>query len=241
MTLIQPPNQHPNESARSWVYRSILEAIVYLDVKPTTLLDTGELQAIFNVSRTPLREAMIQLARDGFVKLLPQRGSYVSPIDLDEVEKARFIRVCLEKEILAQACDSCDDATYRELRYVLDCQRDAAAGGGDNRALHGLDEKFHRIYFEACKRGNIWTYLRSSNLHYLRFRILNIPMQGMREFTYNHHESLFKALVDRDKAKAASVIEQHLNTDNWTAKNLFEETPDWFTWSGREAALVNRG
>ncbi len=232
MISIHPPKQLPDESARSWVYRSILEAIVYLDVEPTTLLDTGELQAIFNVSRTPLREAMIQLAKEGFVTLLPQRGSYVAPIDLEEVEKTLFIRVCLEKEILPQACECCTDATFCDLKYVLDCQLNASPES-DNRTLHALDERFHLVYYEACRRGNVWTHLRNTNLHYVRFRILNIPMRGMKEFTDIQHRNLYNALFDRDKRKVIEVIEHHLDIDNWTGKTLVEKNPEWFTAASR--------
>lgn len=223
------PKNH-DESARSWVYRVILEAIVHLDLEPTIMMGTDELQALFNLSRTPIREALIQLASEGFVTLMPQRGSYVAPIDLSEVEKARFVRLCLEKEILTIACGCCDQPTLRSLRYLLDCQTDALAAN-DDRLLYELDEKFHYAYYGVCNRANIWTYLRSNNLHFYRFRVLNMTMRDMRRFTYHNHEDLYDALLRRDRQKAIATIELHLDLSKWGASNLQDKYPHWFVTS----------
>ncbi|MDR1536267.1 MAG: GntR family transcriptional regulator [Planctomycetota bacterium] len=218
--------KNPDESARSWVYRVVLEAIVHLDLEPTAPLDTDELRALFQLSRTPIREALIQLAQEGFVTLLPQRGSYVAPIDPAEVEKARFIRLCLEKEILARACSCCGQAAYRTLRYLLDCQADAIEAN-DDRLLYELDEKFHATYFEACRRGNIWAYLRRNNLHFHRFRVLNMTMRDMRRYTYRHHEELFATLRKRDEKAAVAAIENHLDIGKWGASDMLKRNPRW--------------
>ena len=219
-----------DESARSWVYRNILEAIVHLDLEPTIMMGTDELQALFKLSRTPIREALIQLASEGFVTLMPQRGSFVAPIDLAEVEKARFIRLCLEKEVLSQACDCCDAATIRSLRYLLGCQADALAAN-DDRLLYELDEKFHNTYYNVCQRENIWSYLRGNNLHFYRYRVLNMTLHDMRRFTYQNHEDLCDALERRDKKAAIAVIETHLDLSKWGAGDLREKNPHWFVQS----------
>lgn len=230
------PKNH-DESARSWVYRVVLESIVHLDLEPTTMMGTEELQAIFGLSRTPIREALIQLAKEGFVTLMPQRGSYVAPIDLAEVEKARFIRLCLEKEILGIACGTCDQTSYRALRYLLDCQVDAIATN-DDRLLYELDEKFHSTYYASSKRGNIWNYLRGNNLHFYRFRVLNMTLHDMRRYTYQNHEDLYDALLRRDKKAAIAAIEKHLDISKWGARNLLEKNSHWFVSSGMEIGTL---
>ena len=227
MPEIRPSPQGRDESARSWAYRVILEAIVRLDLKPTATLDFGELEAVFGLSRTPIREALIQLEREGFVRLKPQRGSYVAPIDLDEVEKARFIRLCLEKEVIVRACDRRDAALLRSLRYLLDCQREAL-DANDDRRLYELDEDFHRAYYDSCGRGNIWDYLRGANLHFYRLRVLNMTIKDMRLLTYQNHEDIREALSRRDRGAAVAAIEAHLDLGNWSVGAVMEKTPEWF-------------
>ncbi len=220
------PRNH-GESARSWVYKVILEAIVHLDLEPTVMMGMEELQAVLKLSRTPIREALIQLASEGFITLVPQRGSFVAPINLSEVSKARFIRFCLEKEILTLACDRCDQATFRSLRYLLDCQNDAIAAN-DDRLLYELDEKFHAAYYGVCNHENIWAYLRSNNLHFYRYRVLNMKLRDMRDFTYQNHEELYDALQKRDKKAAIAAIETHLDLSKWGVGLLQEQNPHWF-------------
>lgn len=237
MLTIQTNGRRENESARTWVYRVILESIVYLDLHPNTLLDIGELQSLFGISRTPIREALIQLAQEGFVSLYPQKGSYVAPINLDDVEEARFIRLCLEKEVLRIACETCELSTHREMRYLLDCQRDALATC-DARVVHELDEKFHLAYYTGCGKEKIWHYLRKNNLHFYRVRTVTITQKKMQASSYNDHENIYSALVERDVDKAIEAMDAHLHVrNNWHLDAVIRQSPDWFCSSNGFAAV----
>ncbi|MBU3181932.1 GntR family transcriptional regulator [Clostridium psychrophilum] len=60
----------------------------------------------FNVSRTPVREAFARLSQEGLISVYPQKGTFVSLIDLLSVEEARFMREHLERAILRLACEN---------------------------------------------------------------------------------------------------------------------------------------
>ena len=94
----------PKESARDFAFRTLRDNIVSLELKPGTLISENEIAMELGVSRTPVREAIIDLAKAGIIEILPQRGSYVSLIDPNMVEESRFVRKTLDKAVIELAC-----------------------------------------------------------------------------------------------------------------------------------------
>ena len=93
-----------SETGREYVLRILKENIVMLELEPGSRISENELAAEIGVSRTPVREALIELSKSKIVEIYPQRGSYVSRIDWGLVEEAQFMRVTLEKAVIRLAC-----------------------------------------------------------------------------------------------------------------------------------------
>ena len=88
----------PQESTREFVYRFLNANIMHLRMPPGTSLTEQDIATLLSVSRTPVREAFIQLSHEHLLDILPQKGTYVSLIDLDSVEESKFMRETLEIE-----------------------------------------------------------------------------------------------------------------------------------------------
>ena len=89
-----------SENSRSYAVRVLLYNIIHLELQPGTAVSENELSTTLSLSRTPVREALIELNRIGLVEILPQRGSYISKIDYNIVEESRFLRLVTENAIL---------------------------------------------------------------------------------------------------------------------------------------------
>ena len=85
-----------SENSRSYAVRVLLYNIIHLELQPGTAVSENELSTTLSLSRTPVREALIELNRIGLVEILPQRGSYISKIDYNIVEESRFLRLVTE-------------------------------------------------------------------------------------------------------------------------------------------------
>ena len=72
---------------------------------PGSIVSENEISAALNLSRTPIREALIELSRSKLVEILPQKGSYVTRIDLDLAEESRFLRCVVETAVFRQAAE----------------------------------------------------------------------------------------------------------------------------------------
>lgn len=88
------------------VYEELKSQILNLQLAPGTSISEKEMSEKFNVSRTPVRESFLRLSREGLLNVFPQRGTFVSLIDLNLVEEARFMREHLERAVIRLACET---------------------------------------------------------------------------------------------------------------------------------------
>ena len=110
-------------STRDAVYDSLRTLILQLELPPGTAISEKDISLKFNVSRTPVRDSFVRLAQEGLLEVYPQRGSYVSLIDIDLVEEARFMREQLEVAVVRLACASFPAERLAELERNLSQQR----------------------------------------------------------------------------------------------------------------------
>ena len=79
-------DRQPSENARSYALRVLLHNIITLELAPGSAVSENELSQILKLSRTPVREALIELSKMGLVDIQPQRGSYIAKIDYERVQ-----------------------------------------------------------------------------------------------------------------------------------------------------------
>src|ERR1700757_1617307 len=114
---MEPINRtRATRTTRVEAYEALRASIVSLQRAPGQRLSEAELARDLGVSRTPVREAIIQLRADGLVEVTPQRGSFVSKISLRNVREAQFAREALECAAVRVAVDRIDDAAGERLR-----------------------------------------------------------------------------------------------------------------------------
>ncbi|MDD4570194.1 MAG: GntR family transcriptional regulator, partial [Tepidanaerobacteraceae bacterium] len=103
--MFEKLKRHKREYAREYVVRVLRHNIINFNLKPGQFVSENEIADILGVSRTPVREAFIELSRSSLVEIYPQKGTCISPIDMDVVEETRFMRCVLEKAVARLCCD----------------------------------------------------------------------------------------------------------------------------------------
>ena len=112
-----------NFSTRDHVYETLKENIIRLNLKPGQSVSEKEISEMLNVSRTPVREAFVKLAQEELLEVYPQRGTFISLIDLDHVEEVRFIRELLERASAKLAAENPQNVDLVSLKENLQRQR----------------------------------------------------------------------------------------------------------------------
>ncbi len=105
-----------SDSVREYVYQVLKSSIMFLDLEPGTNITEKDIAQKLNVSRTPVREALIKLSQEDLLDIYPQKGTVVSLIDLSHVEEARFIRRNLERATIEMACSAFPPAGLFDLQ-----------------------------------------------------------------------------------------------------------------------------
>ncbi|MBR2943280.1 MAG: GntR family transcriptional regulator, partial [Clostridia bacterium] len=124
------------ETARDYALRILKNNIITMDLEPGAMVSENELAAQMGLSRTPVREALMDLAKCRVVDVLPQRGSRIALIDYSLVEEARFAREVLEVAIMDLVCAQITQADITQLRQNVRLQTlTQEPGVGDSLSL----------------------------------------------------------------------------------------------------------
>ena len=133
------------ETARDYVLRILKNNIITMELEPGAMVSENELAAQMGLSRTPVREALMDLAKCRVVDVLPQRGSRIALIDYSLVEEARFAREVLEVAIMDLVCAQVTPADISQLRQNVRMQTLTQEPGiGDSMSLMELEMHFIR-------------------------------------------------------------------------------------------------
>jgi len=214
---------------RHYVYNYLYENIIDLTFQPGCGLSENEIGGLLNVSRTPVREAMIQLAKEDLVAIVPQIGTFVSLIDPTLVEESRFMRETLEIAVIKLAAGNINTDTLVELAENLKRQR-VEIKAGNYREFLDYDDNFHKIIFSSLGKERTWQAIVQMNAQYKRVRVLRLltTETSRWEEILTEHENLYKALKSKDAHLAEVMMKDHLTKSVFHLDELKLEHPSYF-------------
>jgi len=224
--MLEPLERSRRETAREYVMRVLKYNIIYLNLKPGQLISENEIAEMLGVSRTPVREAFIELSRDSIVEIYPQKGTYISLIDMEIVEESRFVRCVIEKAVVQLACNMISEYDMFALEDNIHLQI-SCVSRNDYKQLLYLDNSFHELLFKACKKEMAYSLIESMMTHFNRVRILNLAEMDMQR-SINDHKELLQAIKDKDMEMAAASMEKHLTRVILDQNYLSEKHPEYF-------------
>lgn len=199
----------PRETARDYAFRVIKDNIIHLELAPGCLISENELAAELGLSRTPVREALIALARSKVVEINPQKRSVVAPIDETLVEEARFVRYVLECSVVCLACQMAVQTDILRLEENVKLQ-ETYVENGPLESIHDLDNQFHKCLFAIAQKQQAFELVQNLAIHFDRVR--NIALNGIHDLEIvEDHRQILEAICSRNEVFAREMMERHLN------------------------------
>ena len=198
---------------RAWLqaYTRLRERIVSCELAPGARLSESTVAKELGLSRTPVREALIRLHVEGLVRVCPQRGSFVAPIDPAAAEDAQLLRVALESQAARRAARVCDEDSLAELRSLIERQRRAGAAG-DLRAFLALDDALHLAVFALAGLSRLWPIVHSAKAQLDRVRFLTLQDARQLGAVLAEHETLAAAVGSGQEHRAEAALKRHLRS-----------------------------
>jgi len=219
--------QPDKTSVGEHVYELIKRNIVRMKLEPGKRISENEVSELLGVSRTPVREAFIKLSREGLLYVLPQRGTYVSQIDMAQVEEARFIREVLESAVLKLVTLGIEETYIRQLEQNLEDQRQWTVTD-DFTTYMELDEKFHEIIFQSVHKQRTWEVIEQVNTQYRRVRVLSYSFNNMIRSLIDQHTALLEAIRNKDEGRGQEIIGIHTRKLLHEQDELLARYPGYF-------------
>jgi len=226
MYMLELLPKEKSETAREYAIRVLRHNIINFYLKPGQLVSEKEIAKEIGVSRTPVREAFIELSRSSLVEIYPQKGTCISPIDIDMVEESRFMRCTLEKAIAQLCCDYATPLDIINLEENLKLQ-EFCVEKKDYMRLLFHDNNFHEYLFKMCRKENTYNIIKGAMAQFDRVRILNFAEMDMK-ITIDEHKQIIKAIKRKDKEMSAKLMENHLTRVIFDMSYLKEKHPEYF-------------
>ena len=192
---------------REMVYEELKMQILKGSIIPGTRMMEVELAEEMGVSRTPIREAIRKLEKEGLVTIEPRRGAYASMISTEDMVEILEVRQDLEGLAAYFAADRMTEGQMSELRKESDSYNDAVKRGNMEEMIKH-DTRFHHIIVESCRNKILVQMIEQLQELVLRFRYIYYDNFRRAENMPEEHEAILTAIAEgnADKARAAADI-----------------------------------
>ena len=210
------------------VHAWLRDAILDVTLLPGAPIVESDVAARFDASRTPVREALLRLADEELVEILPQRGTYVARLSLARIESAMFIRQAIECAVVRRLGGFEHLAALLRTLAAIVRQHAEAVDAGDVAAGLDADTEFHRALIEASGLPGVWDVVaRARDLHH-RIRAIAVPTLNSGARAVADHRRVVAALRRGDIDGAQSALADHLARNIALARTIAARHPEFF-------------
>ncbi len=201
------------------------QEIVFGELKPNDRLDETLLANRFGVSRTPIREALAQLAAIGLIEIKSRRGAFVKAVTFRDI--VEMFEVMAELEALC-ACLTARRITDSQLADLVEAHEScaAAAASNDTDAYYYENEKFHAHIYAACGNRFLADQTESLRNRLKPYRRLQLRTERRVSSSLNEHAEIVDAIRARDEDRVRDVIKSHILIQGERLNLLFQGLSD---------------
>ncbi|MGX9718560.1 GntR family transcriptional regulator [Stenotrophomonas acidaminiphila] len=216
------PASAPATTARTLAkraYQRLRRDIVHGQWPPGGKLKLEALVQHYEIGMSPLREALARLVGDQLVKTEDQRGFWVAPLSLEELDDISRVRNLIETEALRLSIERGDEAWEARVRDTYDALNEVEGevlGRGEGAPQELLDtweernRQFHYALVSAC--DSPWLIKLQELLYHQaeRYRRVSLSASRGKRFVQDEHQAIFEATLERNALRACRLTHDHL-------------------------------
>ena len=201
-----------NESRpiREIAYDVLKKAIITGEIPAGERIVETEYADRLHISRTPLREALRKLERDGLVEYVMRRGVIVHAFTTEDVEQIYTIRNSLEMLTLPYIIENATAEDIAALRAKL-AEMDRLAEKDDTEALSPLAREFHTMLTSISGKNRILRVIEGQDEYIRRFSAMAIRQEDRRDAAHQEHHKLVDLVESKDLAGFEALMKHHID------------------------------
>lgn len=207
---------------REVVCETLREAISTGVLKPGERLMEIQLAEELGVSRTPVREAIRKLELEGFVVMVPRRGTYVADFSIRDINEVFEVRSALEILAAGLAAERITEDELEQMERLL-VQMGEQIEHGDIDTIVDIDSQFHDILYRASRNDRLVGIINNLREQLTRLRAVSMQHPGRLKIMIEEHSRLVEAIAQRDSQLAQKLASDHLENAEQT---LLQEMND---------------
>ena len=195
---------------RDVVFNTLRQAILVGELKPGERLMEIHLADRLGVSRTPIREAIHKLEREGLVTIIPRRGAEVSQITEKSMNDVLEVRRALDALCVELACDRITEDGLKNLKAACD-NFEQCVRTGDSKKIAQADVALHDIIVQATGNQRLIQLVNNLSEQMYRYRFEYIKDSSQHKTLVEEHRIIYQSIVRKDKKTAADAARTHID------------------------------
>ena len=209
------------------VHFNLRHLIVHCTLPPGSPIREKDFSEQMEVSRTPIREALLQLETEGLVEIYPQSCTRISKISMEEVRESHFIREAMESATVRFAAQLGDSDFHNQLNKRLQEFNDVLETAEKN-LLFDLDELFHRTIAEFRFKNRLWKMTNIAKSHMDRVQHLTLPLPKRIYEISDEHQRVADCIFHHLPDQAVRAIQDHLSVIFSDIERIQKEHSEYF-------------
>ncbi|MBD5104678.1 MAG: GntR family transcriptional regulator [Ruminococcaceae bacterium] len=201
--------QSDNGPLRVQVFKAIEDAVLNGEYKDGDSLNELKISEELGVSRTPVREALMQLELEGLAKNIPNKGAVVIGITEKDIEDIYAVRIRIEGLAARLCAENISEDELKRFQEIVDLQEFYLAKH-DTEQIWSLDSDFHKIIYNASQSRPLKFMLSNFHNYIKRARDISVHADGRAEKTVSEHKAILQAVRDRDGELAELLMARHI-------------------------------
>ncbi|MGD0153223.1 MAG: GntR family transcriptional regulator [Thermacetogeniaceae bacterium] len=204
-------NKGKSNLART-AYLQLKEDIVFAKFKPGEYISENMLATVLEMSRTPVREALKELAFENLVELLPGRGAVVKDISLKDLKEIFELRRVLECFAAESAVDNLTDAEIQDLEQTWLSFQDQVCRGQqlEWETVSRYDNALHEMIVDNCSNSHLKNFMSVLGQQILRYQLLTAMALGDVKDTIRQHLEIIALLKSRNNEELIAALGRHI-------------------------------
>ena len=222
MKLIIPASrkgkQDRPENLTDRIYAQLKDDIFNFRLLPGDYFSENEIADRVSASRTPVREALTRLLRDGFVEVHSRSGWQVKPFDFNHFEQLYDLRIVLEEAAVKRLCEKDVPPDLADLKRLWLARLEDRISEGPAVAM--LDERFHERIVEASGNPEMFRVHHDITERLRIIRRLDFTKPKRVEATYEEHAKILRAVLRGRVGEAVALLTEHIKTSKGEVRKI---------------------
>lgn len=212
-------DMHSLMPLRDVVYHTLRDAILKGEIEPGERLMEIHLANRLGVSRTPIREAIRMLEKEGLAVTFPRKGAQVAKMSIKDLDDVIDIREMLDVLSARNACDKITDGDFKMLDKAHNDFK-IAIEGKNTRKIVEADEKFHNVIYGVADNSKLLDIVVTLREQMYRYRFEYVKNESVLQGLWDEHSNIVGYLKSRDKDKLEKMMVSHLRNQYKAVKSM---------------------